>query len=198
MSRPQPFVRRCITRLLGVIPSTVVAIAVGRDGLSQMLVASQVMLSVVLPFVIFPLVWLCADEKVMTVRNGGPETDDVLEQDMNQEQESSSAPVLSSSDPLPRSSVASPSSISLVAEAEVASVTPKSSSAVETLLRLCKTLFYLVRYGSWSRPPVTDSSATKCRSFKSHWSTTAFGYALFTVVTVANAYVLLMLMMGKG
>lgn len=185
----QPFVRRCITRLLGVIPSTVVAIAVGRDGLSQMLVASQVMLSIVLPFVIFPLVWLCADEKVMTVRNGGPESDALLEQDDSQQQGRSSD-----------SDIRAPSGSSPASTSSAAELTTeilRMSTATEKLLRLLKSIFYLGRYGSRSRPAVADNNAPKSRSFKSHWSTTAFGYALFTVVTVANAYVLLMLMMGK-
>jgi metal iron transporter len=190
----QPFVRRCITRLLGVIPSTVVAIAVGRDGLSQMLVASQVMLSIVLPFVIFPLVWLCADEKVMTVRNGGPEEDALLEQDDNQEP-GPSAPVTPSSDVRrPPSSLSQPPTSPI---AQAVTEAPMSSSVTDKLFRLFKSIFYLGRYGSRSRPVVADSTAPKSRSFKSHWSTTAFGYALFSVVTVANAYVLLMLMMGK-
>jgi metal iron transporter len=43
----------------------------GGKGLNTMLVASQVVLSVVLPTVIFPLVYLCSKKEVMTVK--GPE-----------------------------------------------------------------------------------------------------------------------------
>jgi len=46
----------------------IVAIAVGRDGINTLLVASQVLLSVVLPFVAFPLIYLTSSEKVMRVR----------------------------------------------------------------------------------------------------------------------------------
>lgn len=67
----QPFWRRLITRLIGVIPAAAVAAAVGPAGLNTMLVASQVLLSIVLPTVIFPLVYLCSREDLMTVH--GPE-----------------------------------------------------------------------------------------------------------------------------
>jgi metal iron transporter len=45
----------------------------GGHGLNTMLVASQVVLSVVLPTVIFPLVYLCSKKEVMTVK--GPEVE---------------------------------------------------------------------------------------------------------------------------
>jgi len=46
----------------------VVAVAVGRSGVNAMLVASQVVLSFVLPFIILPLVWLTSSRTVMRVR----------------------------------------------------------------------------------------------------------------------------------
>lgn len=47
----------------------VVAVTIGSKGINTMLVASQVVLSVVLPFVIFPLVWLTSSRTVMQVRS---------------------------------------------------------------------------------------------------------------------------------
>lgn len=46
----------------------VVAIAVGRPGVDTLLVASQVALSIVLPFIIFPLLWLTSSKTVMSAR----------------------------------------------------------------------------------------------------------------------------------
>jgi len=66
--RISPFLRRLITRMIGLIPSMVVAIAVGRDGIDTLLVASQVVLSIVLPFVAFPLIWLTSSKSIMRVR----------------------------------------------------------------------------------------------------------------------------------
>jgi metal iron transporter len=50
----------------------IVAVAVGRSGINAMLVASQVVLSLVLPFVILPLVWLTSSRTVMRVRAPAP------------------------------------------------------------------------------------------------------------------------------
>jgi metal iron transporter len=46
----------------------VVAIAIGRDGINALLVASQVILSIVLPFITFPLLWCTSSKTIMRVR----------------------------------------------------------------------------------------------------------------------------------
>lgn len=56
-----------------MIPAMVVALALGRSGIDQLLVASQVVLSIVLPFVMFPLLWLTTSKKIMSVKK--PESD---------------------------------------------------------------------------------------------------------------------------
>lgn len=71
--------RRLLTRLLGLIPSMIVAVSVGRAGINAMLVASQVVLSFVLPFIVFPLVWLTSSRTVMRVYSPAP-TDGVGEE----------------------------------------------------------------------------------------------------------------------
>lgn len=45
-----------------------VAVIMGRQGLNTLLVASQVILSFVLPFVAFPLVWITSNPKYMSVK----------------------------------------------------------------------------------------------------------------------------------
>ncbi|THH16340.1 hypothetical protein EW146_g4298 [Bondarzewia mesenterica] len=67
--RTSPVLRRVYTRLLGLIPSMVVATALGRQGIDMLLVVSQVVLSIVLPFIIFPLVWLTSSKSIMSVRS---------------------------------------------------------------------------------------------------------------------------------
>jgi len=67
----QPVIRRLVTRLLGLIPSMTVAVVVGRNGIDTLLVASQVILSIILPFIIFPLVYLTSSSRIMRV----PKTD---------------------------------------------------------------------------------------------------------------------------
>ncbi|TFK21529.1 natural resistance-associated macrophage protein [Coprinopsis marcescibilis] len=66
--RVSPIVRRLLTRLLAIIPSMTVAVVVGRQGIDALLVASQVVLSVVLPFITFPLLYCTASKAIMTVK----------------------------------------------------------------------------------------------------------------------------------
>ncbi|KZP00915.1 natural resistance-associated macrophage protein [Calocera viscosa TUFC12733] len=61
--RISPFLRRLITRLIGLVPSTIVAVSAGRAGIDTLLVASQVALSICLPGVIFPLLWITSGRK---------------------------------------------------------------------------------------------------------------------------------------
>lgn len=168
--------RRIITRAISIIPSVVVAVAVGRSGVNQLLVASQVCLSVVLPFVVFPLVWICADKNVMTVRNSPTDSS-----------ESEIRPSRSRQLGLGRNDETDPESSALNTETaeqmdntspRAGQVESSSSSGEDTV-------------------PVPNGATPKSKSFTSHWIATTLGYALFVVVTVANCYVLLMLMMGK-
>lgn len=115
--RTNPIYRRLITRLIGAVPSAIVAAAVGKSGLNTMLVASQVVLSIILPFAIFPLVWLCHQQGTMTVTEA---------------------------------------------------------------------------------PPAPTGGVVASASFRAHWSWISAGYLIFALVTVANAYVLVELMLGNG
>jgi metal iron transporter len=63
----KPWVRRLITRSISITPSIIIAAAVGRDGLSDALEASQVCLSVILPFVSAPLIFFTCRSKIMSV-----------------------------------------------------------------------------------------------------------------------------------
>lgn len=71
--RTSPFLRRIVTRGIAIIPSFAVAAAVGRDGLDTMLVASQVALSMALPFVVFPLLFVTGLKSSMAVWEPTPE-----------------------------------------------------------------------------------------------------------------------------
>ncbi|APA07928.1 hypothetical protein SS1G_00454 [Sclerotinia sclerotiorum 1980 UF-70] len=64
----RPWLRRLLTRSLSITPSIIIAGAVGREGLSAALNASQVALSIVLPFVTAPLIYFTCRNKFMTVR----------------------------------------------------------------------------------------------------------------------------------
>ncbi|KAK5092002.1 NRAMP-like transporter smf-3 [Exophiala xenobiotica] len=67
--RLRPWVRRLLTRSISIVPSIVIAAAVGKEGLNRTLTASQVALSVALPFVSAPLLWFTCKSSIMTVRS---------------------------------------------------------------------------------------------------------------------------------
>lgn len=71
-----PWARRLVTRSISITPSIIIAGAVGRPGLSAALNASQVALSVVLPFVSAPLIYFTCRNKYMTVRVTNTEADE--------------------------------------------------------------------------------------------------------------------------
>ena len=70
----QPVLRRLFTRLIAIIPSMIVAVVVGPEGVSSLLVASQVVLSMALPFITLPLIYLTSSKKIMSVRKIRRET----------------------------------------------------------------------------------------------------------------------------
>ena len=57
--------RRLLTRGLALIPAMVTVIVLGDLGINKLLVLSQVLLSLQLPFAAIPLVWLCSQTNLM-------------------------------------------------------------------------------------------------------------------------------------
>jgi manganese transport protein len=63
--RIQPWLRRLITRLLAIIPALFTIIYFGNEALGQLLVLSQVVLSLQLGFAVIPLIHFNSDKKTM-------------------------------------------------------------------------------------------------------------------------------------
>ncbi|MFY9349024.1 MAG: Nramp family divalent metal transporter [Sphingobium sp.] len=63
--RLPPWLRRLVTRLLAIIPAATVAALYGSSGTTQLLVLSQVILSLQLPFAVVPLVQFTGDSRLM-------------------------------------------------------------------------------------------------------------------------------------
>jgi manganese transport protein len=59
--RLRPWLRRLITRLIAIVPAVIVTVIYGESGTAQMLVLSQVVLSMQLSFAVFPLVMFTSD-----------------------------------------------------------------------------------------------------------------------------------------
>ncbi|MGH9470542.1 MAG: Nramp family divalent metal transporter [Terriglobia bacterium] len=63
--RLAPWLRRLLTRLLAIVPAIIVVALYGAYGTAQLLILSQVILSLQLSFAVFPLVSLTSDRKKM-------------------------------------------------------------------------------------------------------------------------------------
>ena len=63
--RLRPWLRRLITRLIAIIPAIIVVVWYGEKGTMGLLILSQVILSLQLPFAVFPLVMFTSDRAKM-------------------------------------------------------------------------------------------------------------------------------------
>jgi manganese transport protein len=63
--RLRPWLRRLITRLIAIVPAVIVVLLYGERGTGPLLIFSQVILSLQLPFAVFPLVAFTSDPKKM-------------------------------------------------------------------------------------------------------------------------------------
>jgi manganese transport protein len=61
--RLAPWLRRLITRTVAIVPAAIVTIWVGEQGTAKLLILSQVILSLQLPFAMVPLVMFTADRR---------------------------------------------------------------------------------------------------------------------------------------
>jgi metal iron transporter len=66
--RMKPIYRRLLTRCIAIIPGIIVAAADGRSGLANALNGCNVVLSVALIFLTFPLIWYTSFKKYMMVQ----------------------------------------------------------------------------------------------------------------------------------
>ena len=83
----RPWLRRLATRSISIVPSIVIAGAVGKKGLSAALNATQVALSIALPFISAPLIYFTCRNKYMVVGGAQPRERDEMDQELELEQE---------------------------------------------------------------------------------------------------------------
>jgi manganese transport protein len=63
--RMRPWLRRLVTRLIAIVPAIVATALYGEQGAGRLLVASQVILALQLPFAVVPLVLFTRDKRLM-------------------------------------------------------------------------------------------------------------------------------------
>jgi manganese transport protein len=70
--RLRPWVRRLLTRMVAIIPAVVITMLYGEQGVGQLLILSQVVLSMQLGFAVVPLVMFTSDRRKMGRFANGP------------------------------------------------------------------------------------------------------------------------------
>ncbi|HEV2501145.1 MAG TPA: Nramp family divalent metal transporter [Terriglobia bacterium] len=63
--RLAPWLRRLLTRLLAIVPAIIVVALYGEEGTAKLIILSQVILCLQLPFAVFPLVLVTGNRKIM-------------------------------------------------------------------------------------------------------------------------------------
>lgn len=66
--RIRPFFRRLATRMISIIPAMIIAASLGQEGLAKAFLGCNVVLSIALIFLTFPLVYFTSHNKFMSVR----------------------------------------------------------------------------------------------------------------------------------
>jgi metal iron transporter len=166
-----PFVRRLLTRLISLIPSIVVAVASGGAGVNTLLIASQVVLSIVLPFVAFPLIYLTSSKTVMSVR-----TPKVIHEKII--------------DTLP---IPSTHAVSLVSDALSIQPLPVTTG-VTVVERNIQSHHDSIKHSS------TQSSETEeydVVDYSNGYFVTALSWVIWVIIVAANFYAIVMLGMGN-
>jgi manganese transport protein len=57
--------RRAVSRAIAIVPAMLIAISYGNAGTARLLIASQVVLTLQLPFAIVPMILLTANRRIM-------------------------------------------------------------------------------------------------------------------------------------
>ncbi len=159
-----------------------VAIAVGRPGIDTLLVASQVALAIVLPFVAAPLIWLTSSKSVMSVRKPVAPT------------EGPSLPTTTGSPTAPTSG-ATPSRPDVNVIEEVHLSTERSLGSLNE-----KQVGVLIGKHEHRLDDVGEEASLDedaYISFASGWLVTGLAYLIFFIILAANIYAIVMLALGK-
>lgn len=76
-----PWQRRLVSRCISIIPCLVISVCLGKNALNKALNASQVVLSIVLPFLVAPLIYFTCSKNIMTTEI--TRTNEKIETDTN-------------------------------------------------------------------------------------------------------------------
>ena len=69
----KPWIRKLITRAFAIVPALVCIAIYGAQGLNELLILSQIILSLQLPFAVWPLIYFTSKREIMTVEYYDPD-----------------------------------------------------------------------------------------------------------------------------
>lgn len=203
---PQPVLRRLFTRVIAVIPSMTIAICMGRSGIDTLLVVSQVILSIVLPFITLPLVYLTSSKKYMTVKcRVNRDRDRTSPSAMNIE---GCGGVTSGASTARQDSSGEPQTLTVhihndenvilhTFPLQVAMDSVDRSTSVASTFDPF-TAMPATEGGSADGEACASGSEVQYIDYSNGLITTFVAYALWSVIVVANVYVVVALAMGQG
>lgn len=169
----KPWMRRLITRSIAIIPCLIVAGAVGRKGLNATLNASQVALSILLPFLVAPLVYFTCKASVMTIPSATTEQEEA-------EAAEGSAII--------RAQESNRAQVGGVENSEELNAT-ETIASTPTITRSQALPEFRFRAGKLLTEPV---------SYRNDWFTAAVAFAVWLFIAVLNVYLIVCLGMGKS
>ena len=182
----------------------VVAVSVGRPGIDTLLVISQVVLSIVLPFVMFPLIWLTSSSVVMRVprpREFAPQGEDDIPTLKAKEDESAD------DEKRGESSTKEKNGVEFTIEEVVPDSTTAESGDGEDILEFPeneemseissssekkgKSRAVDVSYVETAATPLSvGDENSEYVDFSNSWPLTILSYAVWLVILVANGYLI--------
>jgi metal iron transporter len=169
----KPWMRRLITRMVAIVPCLVVAGAVGRTGLNRALNASQVALSILLPFLVAPLVYFTCKQSVMTIPPASFE----------QAQAEAEVEVTNAAVVVPVTSTRAQAGEN---DQEVGTTTKIATTSITQTQAVPEFRF---RAGK----PLTEAV-----SYRNNWFTAALAIAVWLFITILNVYLIVSLGMGRS
>lgn len=153
----------------------VVAVSVGRDGIDLLLVASQVVLSITLPFITFPLIYCTSSKAIMSVRVPPSETASTFQTSKLAEGSRTQIPT-------------SPSVVS--SNGGTLLHTNIGSSQMDSITELARP--------QYSTTFTEKAAPDQWIDYSNSIYTTALGSLIWTIIVAANFYVIIALAMGDG
>lgn len=175
----RPWLRRIITRGIAIIPCVIVAGCVGRSGLNATLNASQVTLSILLPFLVFPLIYFTCKSSLMKI-NAVDNQAVASQQDTMISSENMMSPTISGGIMQEEENFSGGTIQEIGGEDNARDVNDDKKS---------ETVRIIERAG-----PAPE----KTINYTNNWITTIVGCAVWLFIAILNVYLIVQLGLGKG